>query len=290
MDLIKEIERQVTVELTGLTEASVRLELLHAGEPYFPKGRALAPSAVPNTIYVADIHMKWKGPSLVKACFPLIVIEALLREQAFPSIFEFGTIVDSSAPSTILVKRLGPTRRVFIPFSNARGFDHRRMFEEKTDWNGLVEELNQDEELANLLDRLPSKVFLGAIDTEIGTEDSDEAPERCLGQLVPFRGKTFVALKYVPTWETTFTGAMSGFSLAYIKDLFLALQSITRHIIDFRHEAYLDGVVASRWMILDMLAKEYRKQFDTKSCSACGREIDLSRTPYYCPFCGQPLG
>ena len=75
-----------------------------------------------------------------------------------------------------------------------------------------------------------------------------------------------------------------------IKDLFFALQRVTRHIIDFRHEAYLDGVVASRWTILDMLAKEYRKQFDTKSCSACGREIDLSRTPYFCPFCGQPLG
>ncbi|MEM3753324.1 MAG: hypothetical protein QW778_01865 [Candidatus Micrarchaeaceae archaeon] len=288
LGLVNDLERLLNLELQEFIAAPVKLRFVHGTESAVCKGfwrtRLKA-----NRYYEADIFLKDPNVKKVKALYPMVVFGG---ERAYPLFAHYGTVISSPIPTTIVVKRvtlLRPLtyRRAFIPFWDAKSFNHKKIFKEKLGWNPLIERLNQDKELENLLEKLPNRVSWQNWVQEI--KDESDSFEECLGQIIPFKQETLIIFNHAAKWEETFTGKMKNLQLPYIKDLIKIMIKVAQYITEFKYDKEANGIIAEEWsarLLLYLLMKDLKPHIKkAKVCPYCGTETHTD----YCPTCGREV-
>jgi len=290
--LVSEMERLLNSELQEIIAAPIKLRFLHGSDGVVREGW-WKPRYRANRYYEADIFLKDSHIKKVKALYPMLVTKSAIGgEKAVPLFAHYGAVVESPIPSTIVVKRVSllrplTYRRAFIPFWDARNFNHKKIFKEKLGWNPLIERLNQDQELEKLLEKLPNRVAWGNMAQEI--KDESDNFEDCLGQIIPFNHETLIIFNHGAKWEETFTGKMKNLQLPYIKDLITIMLKVARYIIEFKYDKESNGLIAEEWsarLLHYLLMKDLKPHVKkAKVCPYCGTETHTD----YCPSCGKEV-
>lgn len=274
LDLIAKIEHELNRELAEFIKSEIKLKLIESDRTYATVERIglLRSGIKANRFYYTKISLKDEILEEVLGFFPIVVTKIPFRKEvAFPLFCEYGAMIDSPIPFTILVKQvtlLRPLtcRRAFIPFVEAKDFDHKKIFKEKLYWNELMEKLNQDTELERLLERMSNKIEWSKYVQEI--KDDSKDPGQTLGQLLPFKQYTIMIFKNAPKYyEETFSVRIKNLSFPNIKDLFLIFQKLSRYIKEYNSPKAPDGLLPAKWPILYLLIAEYKdkiKQADNQ--------------------------
>lgn len=158
-----------------------------------------------------------------------------------------GTFVDRTIPASIIVKnvKMGMRRKLyFLPCVEMPSFSAKEVLKKKTDWNLLLDNLNNDESLRSLLKKLPTEKTIYGIDERYqagkdkswnyGLNDEDDN-YHTLCQIVPLGNKTLIATRHMVSDPKRIEHAVR------------AINRIRDHIVNFGLDGFSRGRIPQPW-------------------------------------------
>ena len=198
-----------------------------------------------------------------------------------------GTFVEKPIPSSMFVKKVRAgllKESFFLPYVAMPAFSAKRVYKEKSNWNPLIERLNQDKKLRGLLKALPTETNVEIARDKITTfqvfkvNDKDDN-YNTVCQVIPFKDKSLVTTRHM-------MGDHRAFYAKRIEHAVKAISRIREHIIDYSYDRPTSGPIPQPWAstILGFLAPTPTPAPPT-NCPSCGAKLLPEAT--FCPSCGK---
>jgi hypothetical protein len=245
-----------------LKEQEIEGELLDAITTVLPEGLEAASRlrAIPTgrndlKSYLCYIKSKDRRLNSLAAEF---LFEKHFTQGYMPSSYRLASWTNRLIPSTILVtvyprgglmaklvSQEGIRKKtIFVPAwkDKWRDFDSDKIFKEKAGWYGLIENLNNDKELASWFHEMPINTFAGNWKLEL-KYGSPRDPAGCFGQFVPIeaKGLTSIGFRCIPRWKSgLFLHRVNSLDLSYLGLLTRIIQQVIYYIGNSRVEPLAD--------------------------------------------------
>ncbi|MDH5770170.1 MAG: zinc ribbon domain-containing protein [Candidatus Bathyarchaeota archaeon] len=202
-----------------------------------------------------------------------------------------GAYVEKPIPSSMFVKqvRVGLLKEsFFLPYAAMPKFSAKRVYKEKSNWNPLLERLNQDKKLRGLLKDLPTETKV-AISVEkdlwgnprrttyqVFKVDDKDDNYNTVCQVIPFKDKSLVTTRHMMEKPKRIEHAVK------------AISRIREHIIDHGYDQPTTGQIPQPWAssIVVFLARAPAPA-SSDNCPSCG--ASLSSGAFFCPSCGKKV-
>ena len=158
-----------------------------------------------------------------------------------------GTLIDKPIPDPIIVKniKIGLWKKpYFIPYIEKINFSAKDILNNKNSWNSLLEKLNEDNDLQNILKRLPTQKTIFGIDEQyqVGRDkywnyqlDDQDNNTHTLIQLIPFGDRTLIATRHMVEDPRRIVQAVE------------AISRIRKYIEEFNFSRYVIGKIPQQW-------------------------------------------
>lgn len=161
-----------------------------------------------------------------------------------------GTFIDKPMPASMFVKnvRVGLRKEpFFLPYTAMPTFSAKKVYEEKSNWNPLIERLNQDKKLRGLLKDLPTKTEVvtdvvkdiwGNVKrttSQVHKVNDRDDNYNTVCQVVPFKDKSLVTTRHMMEKPKRIEHAVK------------TIVRIREHIIDYGYDHPMTGQIPQPW-------------------------------------------